>query len=184
MTAVVCSLSALVVAVSATWWVTWTASRLDRLHHLVETGWAALDAQLVRRCAAALELASSGLVEPAASLVLTDAAHAAKAPEATARAEVETALSVALRAVLAEPQSLADPRAAALRHDIDAAIRRVVMARTFYNDVVVAARRVRRKRLVRWLRLAGSAAMPERFEMDDRPPSRCVVGALGRADPG
>lgn len=172
MTALLCALCALLCVGGAAWWVTWTASRLDRLHHLVETRWASLDAQLVRRCATALELASSGLLDPAASLLLTGAAHAAKAANAVDRAEVEDALSAALRAVLAEPRSLTQPGAAQLYQEVDAAMRRVVMARTFYNDVVVAAQRVRRKRLVRWLRLAGSAAMPVRFDMDDELPVR------------
>ena len=41
------------------------------------------------------------------------------------------------------------------------------MARKFYNNAVAATREARRKPLVRVLRLAGSAGLPEFFEMDD-----------------
>lgn len=167
MTGLLWLLAAVVVAVSSAWWATWTASRLDRLHHLVETAWAALDAQLVRRSVAALELASAGVLDPAASVLLADAAYRAHTASGADRPEAESALSVALRAVLAQP--VGGPRAAELVADVDGAARRVVLARTFHNDAVMAARRVRRKRLVRWFRLAGNAAVPQPFEMDDAP---------------
>ena len=53
-----------------------TANRLDRLHARVEGSRSALDAQLVRRSSVALELATSQLLDPATSLLLTEAAHA------------------------------------------------------------------------------------------------------------
>ncbi len=54
-------------------YVSWRASRLDRLHNRVEAARTALDLALVRRAAAASELASSGLLDPATSLLLADA---------------------------------------------------------------------------------------------------------------
>jgi hypothetical protein len=54
-----------------------TAGRLDRLHRRIDMSRLALDAHLVRRSAAALELASSGLLDPAASVLVAEAAHAA-----------------------------------------------------------------------------------------------------------
>ena len=54
-------------------YVSWRASRLDRLHNRVEAARTALDLALVRRASAASELASSGLLDPAASLLLGDA---------------------------------------------------------------------------------------------------------------
>ncbi len=41
------------------------------------------------------------------------------------------------------------------------------MARTFYNNAVAVTREARRKPLVRALRLAGNAGLPEFFDMDD-----------------
>src|SRR4029077_10465438 len=54
-------------------YISWRASRLDRLHNRAEAARTALDLALVRRAAAASELASSGLLDPATSLLLGDA---------------------------------------------------------------------------------------------------------------
>jgi hypothetical protein len=66
-------------AVLIGFYLSWRASRLDRLHTRVETARAALDAALVRRSAVVLELASSGLLDPATSLLFAGAAHDARA---------------------------------------------------------------------------------------------------------
>ena len=47
---------------------------------------------------------------------------------------------------------------------------RVLLARRFHNDAVRATLRLRRRRLVRWFRLAGTAEWPRAFEIDDAPP--------------
>ena len=59
-------------------YISWRAGRLDRLHARLETARAALDAALVRRSSVALELASSGLLDPATSLLVAGAAHDAR----------------------------------------------------------------------------------------------------------
>jgi hypothetical protein len=43
----------------------------------------------------------------------------------------------------------------------------VFLARKFHNDAVAATRLARRRWLARLLRLAGGAALPEFFEIDD-----------------
>ena len=47
---------------------------------------------------------------------------------------------------------------------------RVQLARRFHNDAVAQALRVRRKRVVRWARLAGHASLPVMVEIDDSVP--------------
>jgi hypothetical protein len=151
-----------------------TANRLDRLHARVEGSRSALDAQLVRRSSVALELATSQLLDPATSLLLTEAAHEAREAPADERELAESNLSRALRATLEEPGQLdeidATTGGSELIKDLAAASRRVVMARRFHNDAVIATRTVRRKRLVRWFGLSGRAPLPTSFEMDDEPP--------------
>jgi hypothetical protein len=56
-------------------YVSWRAGRIDRLHARVETARAALDVTLLRRSSVALELATSGLLDPATSLLLAAAVH-------------------------------------------------------------------------------------------------------------
>lgn len=170
-------LAAVLVAAAA--WASWTAGRLDRLHHLVETAEASLDAQLVRRSAAALELASSGLLDPAASVLLAEAAHEARSATDADREPAESALSGALRAVLGQPGlreqvSRAGDAALTLLDDLVESAQRAALARTFHNDAVAAALRIRHKRLVLWLRLAGTAREPQFFEFDDQPPAKAA----------
>ncbi|MGO1317051.1 MAG: hypothetical protein ACTMIR_08465 [Cellulomonadaceae bacterium] len=54
-------------------WVWQLAVRLDRLHRKVVASRIALDAQLVRRAGAARELATSGELDPASSMLVADA---------------------------------------------------------------------------------------------------------------
>ena len=65
---------AVVALVLLGWYLSYTAARLHRLHTRVEGALAALDAQLVRRADTAVELANSGVLDPATSLLLADAA--------------------------------------------------------------------------------------------------------------
>jgi hypothetical protein len=162
------------VAVGLWLYLSWTAGRLDRLHARIDAARAALDAQLVRRASVAQELATSTLLDPAASIVLNQAARAARQAGQEQREVAESELSQALRAVFAEPELVAALRQAPggedVLRDLTAAVRRVPMARRFHNDAVRAARAVRQQRIVRYFRLAGHAPFPLAFEMDDEPP--------------
>ncbi len=51
--------------------------------------------------------------------------------------------------------------------ELEAAAHQVFLARKFYNDLVAATLAARRRWLVRLLGLAGGAALPGFFEMDD-----------------
>ncbi|WP_019634464.1 hypothetical protein [Actinomadura atramentaria] len=156
-------------------YVSWRATRLDRLHVRVETARAALDAALVRRAAVTLELAASRLLDPATSLVLATAAHQARTADADGREFAESDLSRALRAAVDQPGFAAglDDRADDGGHvleELASSAQKVVYARNFYNDAVAQARAARRKLLIRVLPLAGRAALPGFFEIDDDPP--------------
>jgi hypothetical protein len=156
-------------------YLSWTAGRLDRLHARIDAARAALDAQLLRRASVAQELATSGVLDPAASIVLYQTAHAARQAQDEQREVAESELSQTLRvvftesdAVLAVTQAPGGPETVG---ELTAAVRRTPMARRFHNDAVRAARAVRRHRMVRWFRLAGHAPFPLAFEMDDEPPT-------------
>ncbi|MBB0245508.1 hypothetical protein [Streptomyces alkaliphilus] len=161
-------------------YLSWTAGRLDRLHTRIEAARAALDAQLLRRASVAQEIATAGLLDPAASMVLYRAAHDARQAEEERREVAESELSQTLRAVLADPDQLTGIRSApggpAALDELTAAVRRVPMARRFHNDAVRSVRALRRHRAVRWFRLAGRAPFPPAFEMDDEPPRLLVLG--------
>lgn len=159
-------------------YLSWTAGRLDRLHARIDAAKAALDAQLLRRASIAQELATAGVLDPAASIVLYQAAHDARQAEDEHREVAESELSQALRAVFADTAQIDAVRAAPGGQEsaleLAAAVRRVPMARRFHNDTVRAARALRWHRTVRWFRLAGHAPFPLAFEMDDEPPGAVV----------
>ena len=140
----------------AAWYLTFTAARLDRLHARVEGARAALDAQLQRRASATAQLATSGLLDPASSVLLLQAAHDAREADPEDQEIRESDLSRALRVVLDEPAVVEalepDPVGAALLAELTSASARVALARRFHNEAVGAVRVVRRQRLVRWLR--------------------------------
>lgn len=154
-----------------------TAGRLDRLHQRIDTSVLGLDALLLRRSAVALELATSGLMDPASAIVVAEAAHAARTAgesDDLMRAAAESALTQALVIALEEPEELALIRETEsgreLLAELDASCRRVELGRRFLNDAVRACRAVRRQFLVRALRLAGHAPWPQTWEMDDTVP--------------
>jgi hypothetical protein len=161
-------------------YVSWRAGRLDRLHARLEAARAALEAALVRRSSVALELASSGLLDPATSLLLAGAAHDARSAQSSQELP-ESDLTRALRAVFGQPgfrTSLGRTEGTEeLLTELESAAHQVFLARKFYNDAVAATRSARRRPLARLLRLAGGAPLPEFFEIED---SLVGVGDAGQ----
>lgn len=155
--------------------LSWTAGRVDRLHHRIDGARAALEAQLMHRSGAALELAATGVLDPARSLLLMDAAHQARASDQVDREMAESDLSQALVASLGDDAEVArlqeHPAAQELLGELGNACRKVELARRFHNDVVASALALRRNVVVRWFGLAGHADMPVTVEMDDTWPA-------------
>ena len=83
-------------------YVSWRAGRIDRLHARVDMASVALDVTLLRRGSVALELATSGLLDPATSLLLAAAVHEARNGEGP-RDLAESDLTRALRAAFSQP---------------------------------------------------------------------------------
>jgi hypothetical protein len=173
------------VLLGVAWYLSYNAARLDRLHARVEGALSALDAQLVRRAEATLELANSGALDPASALILAGAAsesleaHNERALEDDllegqhfgGRESIESDLSAAMQAALTaevvdQLRMAEGPGSPALQR-VEAAGVRVQLARRFHNDAVTDVRRVRRKPVVRVFRLAGHADLPRTVEFDD-----------------
>jgi hypothetical protein len=150
-------------------WFSWTATRLDQLHHRIDLGRESLNTQLALRSGVVLELVGSGALGDPEAVLLSDAAHHARHAPA---AQAESGLSQVLRAVFASPESIAAVRAEApeLVDELAAACRKVELARRFHNDHVTSARALRSRRRVRWFRLAGHAPEPTTVDLDDVPP--------------
>ena len=154
----------LFVLVIIAWYLSYTAARLDRLHVRLGGTLAALDARLVRRAEAAVELANSGLLDGATALLLATAAgESLEAPsehgEAREQAEndLTEALDLALTpAVVSRCARRRTGRTSLAR--VASACTRVQLARRFHNDAVTDVRRVRRKWTIRMFHLAGPHA--------------------------
>ncbi len=173
---------AVLVLVLLGFWVSWRASRLDRLHNRVESASTALDLALVRRSSAAADLASSGMIDPATSLLLADAVRRARQADPSERDLAESDLTRALRATLGEPglrEELAENEGATeLVSEVEAASHQVYLARKFYNDLAGRTLDDRRRPQARVLHLSGTALPPEFFDIEDAP-----TGADRAADP-
>jgi hypothetical protein len=176
------------------WWLSWTARRLDRLHHRLDLAHGSLVGQLQLRAALALEVGTAGLLDPASSLLLIDAAAAARGDLERPDTEAQSHLSQTLRLVLPEDRETrealrtvyADPAARELLDQLAAASRKVELARRFHNDQVRATRDLRSRRRTQWFRLAGKAPQPRPIDFDDHPPAVFSVetaAGLGPAGP-
>jgi hypothetical protein len=161
-------LTVLVVLVLLAMYVTWVAGRLDRQHVRVEAGRSALDAALVRRAALAEELAEVARVcAPADELaVVTTAARRARDADIGLRERAENDLTRVLRPLVGRCAAYGEPLLS-LVDQLAAATSRVGLARTIDNNAVDHTLGLRRRWLVRWLHLAGRAAAPAYFEIDD-----------------
>jgi 8-oxo-dGTP pyrophosphatase MutT (NUDIX family) len=124
-------------------------SRLDRLHIRTDAAWAALDAALARRALLAR------LASPKAQEATEQAERASRGEREAAENEVSRLLGELDRTAL--PAEIAT--------ELADAEHRLVLARRVHNDAVRDTLSLRRKRSVRWLRLAGTAPLPSYFEI-------------------
>lgn len=162
-------------------YLSWTANRLDRLHQRVDIAAAALEAQLGQRATACRELAGVAPLPPTVAETLDRRARVALATPGLGceREAAENLLSRQLHvAVHAAPVAFV-PGSGPV-DDLLGAATGVAFARRFYNDAVLGALDVRRRRLPRLFRLAGHAAMPACFEIDDTLPWESVSRAADR----
>lgn len=150
-------------------YTTWTAGRLDRLAARVDTAWNALDAQLVRRAAAAGELAAHvrrhRLADEDRAVLLQRAAAAARDAAPPEREARENDLSRAIRDL---DLAMSGGKAERLVEELRNAGARVMLARQFYNDAV-RDNRTRRRRWLPRLLTVWHRHEPQRtfFEIDD-----------------
>lgn len=135
------------------------ANRLDRLHVRTDAAAAGLRAALDRRAVVARTIAA--LQRPELGAALRAAADDAEHAPFAEREAAENELTRALAALLELPSGLAA--------ELTDAEQRLVIARRVYNDAVRNTLALRATKLVRWLRLAGTAQAPRFFEIAEEP---------------
>ena len=161
------SLLVLLFVVLIGWYLSFSASRLDRLHHRVETSWATLDALLQQRAALAHEIVSESNLDPATAYLISSSAAAARNANIVERSSAESVLSESLKLV----------QGAAIDHSLDLPsdllvelsdiTGKVKIAINIHLEAVNATRNVRAKPLIRLFRLAGKAPLPVRYAFED-----------------
>ena len=148
------------------WYLSSLATRLDRLHHRVETSWANLDGLLQRRAAIALEIARSDFADPASSLLLTSASYQAREAGLKERSAAESMLSGALGLLIEDGQVHTNGAERALFEELSLLTAKIRIAIAIHTDAVSSTQTVRRKFAIRFFRLAGSAPLPLVYEFE------------------
>jgi hypothetical protein len=148
------------------WYLSFLATRLDRLHHRVETSWANLDGLLQRRAAIALEIARSESCDPASSLLLTSAAYQARDAEIQNRSMAESGLSGALGLLISDGEAHATALEQALLRELSSLTEKIRIAIAIHTDAVSSTQMVRKKLIVKLFRLAGTAPLPVTYEFE------------------
>ena len=166
------------------------ARRLDRLHQRILASRDSLSRLLLRRASEAdlltrsVGLESSGLADAARAYIQdggdqlttdgldrrTAAQRQGDRVEVATRLERASALSRAIRETLIPDERAriaSDPQASARLEALDATCYRIELTRNVHNVDVAGVRALRSARMVKLLRLAGHAPIPEPIDFDD-----------------
>ena len=149
------------------WYLSFSASRLDRLHHRVETSWATLDSLLQQRAALAQQIVAESNLDPATAYLISTSAISARNANIIERSAAESVLSESLKLVqnAAQDHSLELP--SELLVELSDVTNKVKMAINIHLEAVNATRNVRAKLIIRLFRLAGKAPLPVRYTFED-----------------
>jgi len=148
------------------WYLSFSAGRLDRLHHRVETSWATLDSLLQRRAAIALEIARSAITDPATSLLLTASAYQARSADIEDRSSAESVLSGALGMMLLERESIVAKSDQVLLQELEQLTDKIKVSIAIHVEAVNRTQLIRSKIVFRVFRLAGTAPLPVTYEFE------------------
>ncbi|AEH09919.1 MULTISPECIES: hypothetical protein [Protofrankia] len=170
-----------VIVVAIATYLTWLASRLDRLAVRVDDARTGLISQLALRVEVAGELARRcELTELGEAVERARAAQVGPAGGGPLDSDTEAAENSLSRALRSPGVTATADRAPDTLHAVDVAAARVALARQLHNDAVRDVRALRARRIVRVLRLSGRRPLPTYFEIDDALPMRGDTG--GRND--
>jgi hypothetical protein len=160
------SLATLFIIAILAWYLSFLATRLDRLHHRVETSWANLDSLLQRRAAIAIEIARSEISDPASSLLLTFAAHQARDASVKDRSQAEVGLTGALGILLETSIGESSPIEKDLLRELAELNEKIKVAISLHVESVNRTRLIRSRWIIRFFRLAGRAPLPVTYEFE------------------
>jgi len=161
------NLGILLLIVLIGWYLSFSASRLDRLHHRVETSWATLDSLLQKRAALAQEIVAESNLDPATAYLISTSATAARDANIIERSSAESVLSEALKLVQSAALDNSLELPSELLVELSDLTSKVKLAINIHLESVNATRNVRSQLIIRLFRLAGKAPLPVRYAFED-----------------
>ena len=166
-------LALVIVLLAFIWYLSFSATRLDRLHHRVETSWEHLDALLQRRASIALEIAHETDLDPAMDILLTASAYESRELEecsidyAMSRSDAESMLSESLKLLRESAQSGDITVKVAYLDQLSSITDKVKIAISAHVEAVNAVQNLRSKFLYRAFHLYGRAKLPFRYSFEN-----------------
>ena len=157
---------ALVVLLFA-WYLSFSASRLDRLHHRVETSWEHLDALLQRRAALALEISRQSDLDPATDFILLQSAYVSREEAIVDRNDAERSLSESLRFLRESARNGEVAISVRLLDELTALTEKITLAIAIHLEAVSSVAKLRSKTIYRLFRLAGKAKLPKVYSFEE-----------------
>lgn len=161
------NLAVLLFIVLIGWYLSFSASRLDRLHHRVETSWATLDSLLQKRAALAQEIVAESNLDPSTAYLISTSATAARDANIIERSSAESILSESLKLVQNAALDNALELPSELLVELSDLTSKVKLAINIHLEAVNATRNVRSQWIIRLFRLAGKAPLPVRYAFED-----------------
>ena len=159
-------LVALVVLIFA-WYLSFSASRLDRLHHRVETSWEHLDALLQRRAALALEISHQVDLDPATDLILRQSAYVSREEAIIDRNDAERSLSESLTFLRDSAHNGEVSISVPLLDELTNLTEKINLAISIHLEGVNSVARLRSKFIFRLFHLAGKAKLPRIYSFEE-----------------
>jgi hypothetical protein len=149
------------------WYLSFSAARLDRLHHRVETSWATLDTLLQKRAAISTEIVRESNLDPATAYLISTSARSARDAAISERSEAESVLSESLKMIqqIAYDETLELP--SDLLVQLSDITTKIKLAINLHLESVNAARNVRAKPIIKLFGLAGKAPLPVKYAFED-----------------
>jgi len=156
-----------VIVLLLAWYLSFSATRLDRCHHRVETSWEHLDALLQRRAALALEIAHNSDIDPATEMILTSSAYQSREANIGDREDAESSLSESLKFLHASAKAGEITIALSLIDELAALTDKIRTAIAIHLEAISSVRNLRNKLVFRFFHLAGRAKWPEKYHFED-----------------
>ena len=149
------------------WFLSFSASRLDRLHHRVETSWEHLDALLQRRAALALEISYQTDLDPATNLLLTQSAYISREEAIIDRNDAERSLSESLKFLRESARGGEVLIGIPLLDELSVLTEKITLAISIHLEAVSSVAKLRAKPIYRLFRLAGKAKLPKVYSFEE-----------------